>query len=106
MRCMLLFIALFAAAVCEAIERPNIIFVLSDDLAQGDIGCYGKSIIQTPNLDRMAVEGTRLPKRTAVHRLCSFTHFFDDRLHTGHSPVRANWEIAKGEVNYLYPKAR
>ncbi len=40
-------------------SRPNIVFILCDDLAQGDLGCYGQKLIQTPNLDRMAAEGTR-----------------------------------------------
>ena len=54
-------IALLFAAVLPvpAAEKPNIIFILSDDLAQGDLGCYGQKWIQTPNMDRMAREGTR-----------------------------------------------
>ncbi len=106
MRCMLLFIALFAAAVCEAIERPNIIFVLSDDLAQGDIGCYGQKLIQTPNLDRMAVEGTRFTQAYCGTSVCapSRTSLMTG-LHTGHSPVRANWEIAKGEGQLPLPES-
>ena len=44
--------SLFAAA--SAFAKPNIVFILCDDLAQGDLGCYGQKTIQTPNLDRMA----------------------------------------------------
>ena len=51
---------LFACAVsATAASQPNLIFILSDDLAQGDLGCYGQKLIQTPNLDCMAKEGTR-----------------------------------------------
>ena len=42
-----------------AAEKPNIIFILSDDLAQGDLGCYGQKIIQTPRIDQMARDGVR-----------------------------------------------
>ena len=41
----------------RAAQPPNIVFILSDDLAQGDVGVYGQKLIQTPRLDRMAREG-------------------------------------------------
>ena len=55
------FVLLLAACVLStaAAGQPNLIFILSDDLAQGDLGCYGQKLIRTPNLDRMAKEGTR-----------------------------------------------
>ena len=40
-------------------DRPNLIFILSDDIAQGDVGAYGQKLIQTPHLDRLCAEGTR-----------------------------------------------
>ena len=60
--------ALLAAACLPAVaglslraesDRPNIIFILADDLGYGDLGCYGQQLIQTPNLDRMAAGGLR-----------------------------------------------
>jgi arylsulfatase A-like enzyme len=50
---------LIASATVAADRKPNFIFVLSDDIAQGDLGCYGQKLIQTPRLDQMAAEGTR-----------------------------------------------
>jgi hypothetical protein len=41
-----------------ALRKPNIVFILCDDLGFGDLGCYGSKIV-TPNLDRMAAEGVR-----------------------------------------------
>ena len=49
----------FAATPIAAAERPNLIFILSDDIAQGDLGAYGQTLIQTPHLDRLCREGTR-----------------------------------------------
>lgn len=74
--------------------KPNIIFVLSDDLAQGDVGCYGQKLIQTPNLDRMAKEGTRYTQAYCGTTVCapSRTSLMIGQ-HTGHSPIRANREL-------------
>ena len=74
--------------------KPNIIFVLSDDLAQGDVGCYGQKLIQTPSLDKMAAEGTRFTQAFCGTSVCapSRTSLLTG-LHTGHSPIRANREI-------------
>jgi hypothetical protein len=40
-------------------SKPNIVFIMADDLGYGDLGCYGQKLIQTPSVDRMAREGTR-----------------------------------------------
>ena len=50
------------ACICHrsAADKPNIIFVLSDDVAQGDLGCYGQQKIETPRLDAMARDGVDL----------------------------------------------
>jgi len=88
-------IAGFAPAVLAAADRPpNIIFVLSDDLAQGDLGVYGQKVIQTPRLDRMAREGTRYTQAYCGTSVCapSRTSLMTG-LHSGHAPVRGNWEI-------------
>lgn len=74
--------------------RPNIIFILSDDLAQGDLGSYGQKLIQTPRLDRMAREGTRYTQAYCGTSVCapSRTSLMTG-LHSGHAPVRGNWEV-------------
>ncbi len=52
-------IAGLVAAAVAAAPRPNIVFILADDLAMADLGCYGQTKIRTPRLDRMAAEGLR-----------------------------------------------
>ena len=75
-------------------DKPNIIFILADDLAQGDLGCYGQKLIQTPNIDRMAAAGTRYTQAYCGTSVCapSRTSLMTG-LHMGHAPVRANREI-------------
>ena len=71
-------------------RKPNIIFVLADDLGYGDLGCYGQKKIQTPNLDRMAAEGIRFTQcyggscASAPSRASLLTGF-----HTGHATIRS-----------------
>ena len=49
-------------------DRPNIIFIMADDLGWGDLGCFGQKEIQTPNIDRMAKQGMRFTIATLVRR--------------------------------------
>lgn len=88
----LVFLTAFAGAA--ETRKPNIIFILSDDLAQGDIGVYGQKLIRTPNLDRMAAEGTRFTQAYCGTTVCapSRTSLITG-LHSGRSPIRANREI-------------
>lgn len=77
----------------SAFAKPNIVFILCDDLAQGDLGCYGQKIIQTPNLDRMAKEGTRYTQGYSGTTVCAPSRsVLMTGLHTGHCPIRANRE--------------
>jgi arylsulfatase A len=90
------FVLCLTPVISAAAERarPNLIFILSDDLAQGDIGCYGQKLIQTPRLDRMAREGTRYTQAYAGTSVCAPSRAsLITGLHTGHSPIRANREI-------------
>ncbi|MCP4885145.1 MAG: sulfatase-like hydrolase/transferase, partial [Planctomycetaceae bacterium] len=54
-----IFLFLLSLAVGVAAERPNLIFIMADDLGYGDLGCYGQRVIQTPRLDQMAAEGVK-----------------------------------------------
>ena len=76
---------------CLAAERPNIIFILADDLGYGELGCYGQKQIQTPNLDRMAAEGMRFTDCYAGSTVCAPSRCtLMTGLHTGHARIRGN----------------
>jgi len=80
--------------VSAAERKPNIIFILSDDIAQGDLGCYGQKLIRTPNLDRMAAEGMRFEQAYCGTSVCAPSRAsLMTGLHMGHCPIRANREI-------------
>jgi arylsulfatase A-like enzyme len=80
-----------ALHTADTSAKPNMVFILADDLAQGDLGCYGQKLIKTPNLDRMAAEGTRYTQAYSGTSVCapSRTSLLTG-LHMGHAPVRSN----------------
>jgi hypothetical protein len=68
-----------AAETNAPVRRPNIVFILADDLGYGDLGCYGQKEIRTPNLDRMSAEGMRFTQFYAGYDgVCSVTLRADD----------------------------
>ncbi|MEO1524127.1 MAG: arylsulfatase [Planctomycetota bacterium] len=74
-----------------AAEKPNIIFVLVDDLGYGDLGCYGQKLIKTPSLDRMAAEGIRFTDFYAGNTVCAPSRcVLMTGQHMGHTHVRGN----------------
>ena len=75
-------------------RRPNIIFILADDLGYGDLGCYGQEVILTPNLDHMAAEGIRFTQCYAGSTVCAPSRCcLMTGLHTGHARVRGNARV-------------
>ena len=74
-------------------SRPNIIFIMCDDMGYGDLGCYGQQRIETPNLDRMAQEGMRFTQAYAGSPVSAPSRAsFMTGQHTGHTHVRGNRE--------------
>lgn len=85
-------------AVCGGSEaaprKPNIVFILCDDIAMGDVGCFGQTKIKTPNIDRMAEQGTRFTHLYTGTSVCAPSRCsLMTGLHMGHAPVRANREV-------------
>lgn len=69
----------------SAFAAPNFVVFLADDLGWGDLGCQGHSIIQTPNLDAFAKQGTRLTQCYAASAVCSPSR---SAILTGRTPYR------------------
>ena len=90
-------LTILSGIALKAKQPPNVVFVLADDLAQGDLGCYGQKLIQTPNLDRMASEGTRYTQAYAGSSVCAPSRSsLMTGLHMGHCPVRGNYPLKTG----------
>ena len=71
--------------------KPNVIFIMADDLGYGDLGCFGQTKIQTPQLDRMAAEGMKLTQFYAGTTVCAPSRcVLMTGQHTGRCWVRGN----------------
>ena len=85
-----------AAAACSprAPQKPNVVFILADDLGWGDLSCYGQQRFRTPNIDSLAANGLRFTQCysgttvSAPSRSCLITG-----THSGHTPIRGNKEL-------------
>lgn len=72
-------------------ERPNIIFIMADDLGYGDLGSYGQKKILTPNIDRLAEEGMRFTQAYAGSSVCAPSRSsLLTGFHNGHNRIRDN----------------
>jgi len=100
-----------SAESAELANRPNIVFILADDLGSADLACYGNRDVPTPRLDRMAAEGTRFTQYYCGSPICSPSR---TSLTTGMYPGR--WRITSflqtkkgnrdcGQADFLDPAA-
>ena len=72
----------------RAADQPNIVLINADDLGYGDVGCYGATKLQTPNIDRLAKEGRRFTDAHTASAVCSPSRY---GLMTGQFPLRRNF---------------
>jgi len=73
--------------------KPNIVYIIADDLGYGDLGCYGQRHFGTPNIDRLAAEGLKFTQHYAGSTVCAPSRcVLVTGLHTGHSYIRGNRE--------------
>lgn len=72
-------------------HKPNIVWIMADDLSWGDLGCYGQELIRTPNIDRLAAEGVQFTQCYSGSTVCAPSRSsLMQGLHQGHATVRNN----------------
>ena len=87
----LLFFCFAQNTQAQTSSKPNIIFILADDLGYGDIGCYGQQKISTPNIDRLAKIGVKFTQFYSGSTVCAPARCtFMTGMHTGHGAIRGN----------------
>ncbi|MFV1964408.1 MAG: arylsulfatase [Pirellulaceae bacterium] len=80
-----------ATAATDIPDRPNIIYIMADDLGYGDLGCFDQKRIQTPHIDRLAADGMRFTDFYAGCTVCRPSRLvLWTGLHTGHTPINSN----------------
>jgi len=83
---------LIATGVCTAeAAKPNIVYILADDLGYAELGCYGQTKIKTPHIDRLAREGMRFTQHYCGNAVCAPSRcVLMTGKHPGHAHVRNN----------------
>ncbi len=77
--------------VAESADKPNIVYILADDLGVGDVGCYGQKLLKTPRIDQLAAEGLQFTHHYSGSAMCAPTRScLMTGQHTGHTRVRKN----------------
>lgn len=91
---------LFFEAACTGTAKskpevkPNIIYILADDMGYGDLSCYGQEKYQTPNIDKLASAGIRFTQHYSGSTVCAPSRSaLMTGMHTGHTPIRGNYEM-------------
>lgn len=91
-------VALCSSPKANAEQPPNILFILADDLGYADLGCYGNTFCDTPNLDSLAAGGMRFTNGYAAAPICSASRV---GILTGKTPARLGFEfVTKNEEDY------
>lgn len=90
---LLVLMACSVSRAADSAKRPNIVFILADDLGYGDLGCFGQTKIKTPVLDRLAREGMKFTQHYSGNAVCAPSRcVLMTGLHPGHAPIRDNRE--------------
>jgi arylsulfatase len=92
------FSSLGRIAAASARKKPNIVFILADDLGYAEVGCYGQKKIGTPHIDKLATEGMRFTQAYSGNPVCAPSRCaLMTGLHTGHAQIRGNKQVGGKE---------
>ncbi|MFT4689027.1 MAG: arylsulfatase A-like enzyme [Limisphaerales bacterium] len=97
----ILLVCAFSSNAADAARKPNIIYIMVDDLGYGDLGCFGQRSIKTPSLDKMAAEGMRFTSYYAGCTVCRPSRLsLWTGKHMGHTPIFSNakYEFSAADV--------
>ena len=85
-------------ALCAfSADKPNIVFILADDLGYGELGCYGQEKIKTPNIDRLCTQGMRFTQHYTGAPVCAPARcVLMTGQHLGHAEIRNNRPAKNG----------
>jgi arylsulfatase len=79
--------------------KPNIVFILADDLGYGELGCYGQEKIKTPNIDGLAKQGIKFTQHYTGAPVCAPARcVLMTGQHLGHAEIRGNRDSGNGRV--------
>ncbi len=99
----LFFLLIFSFFGCESSkkERPNIIYILADDLGYGEVGIYGQKFIETPNIDNLAKTGMLFTNHYSGAPVCAPARsVLMTGMHMGNTHIRANGEWRRWNFKY------
>ncbi|MCH5169500.1 MAG: sulfatase-like hydrolase/transferase, partial [Prevotellaceae bacterium] len=99
----ILSLAALAPALASAAQKPNIIFILCDDMGWGDLGCYGQQHIRTPHIDDLARQGMQFMQAYAGSPVSAPSRAsLMTGQHSGHCAVRGNKEYWSYQQTVMY----
>jgi arylsulfatase A len=94
--CLLGAFALMGCSLQAAMHRPNIVFILVDDMGWTDLACYGSEFYETPNIDRLAAEGLKFTDAYAPAPLCSASR----------AAILSGWAPARQHIHGVTPSVK
>lgn len=102
---LLLSIGCGSSSPASKLEKPNLVFIVADDMGIGDVGAYGQQIIQTPNIDGLAEKGIKFENFYAGSTVCAPSRAsLMTGQHTGHTFVRGNGEFPLAAEKKILPE--